>query len=62
MQPCPRRTSRIEGYTRRASPFREKLFSSLARNFSLHPGGAARLGVIAKDAPMIAALPPQNQD
>ncbi|WP_421084787.1 hypothetical protein [Rothia nasimurium] len=44
------------------SPFREKLFSSRARNFSLHPGGAARLGKIEKDASMIAALPLQNQD
>jgi len=26
------------------------------------PGGAAKMGVIDKDHPMIAALPPQNQD
>jgi NAD-dependent dihydropyrimidine dehydrogenase PreA subunit len=26
------------------------------------PGGAAKLGVIEKDHPMIAALPPQNQE
>ena len=26
------------------------------------PGGAAKMGVIDKDEPSIAALPPQNQD
>ena len=26
------------------------------------PGGAAKMGVIKKDHPIIAVLPPQNQD